>query len=152
MRVRSAGLACAVLLGAALGESGATAQRNGAISPLRVSDNKRFLVTTDGRPFFWLGDTAWELFHRLTREDAVRYLDNRARLRFTVVQAVALAEFDGLNQPNAYGHRPLLNNDPSTPDVKDGPDNDYWDHVDYIVNKAESLGLFLGFLLSLIHI
>ena len=57
-----------------------------------VSDNRRFLVTADGRPFFWLGDTAWELFHRLTREDAVRYLDNRARLRFTVIQAVALAE------------------------------------------------------------
>ena len=32
---------------------------------LQVSDNRRFLVTADGRPFFWLGDTAWELFHRL---------------------------------------------------------------------------------------
>ena len=63
---------------------------------LRVSENKRFLVTTDGRPFFWLGDTAWELFHRATREDAERYLRNRAERRFTVIQAVALAEMDGL--------------------------------------------------------
>ena len=31
---------------------------------LKVSENKRFLVTADGQPFFWLGDTAWELFHR----------------------------------------------------------------------------------------
>ena len=103
---------------------------------LKVSENKRFLVTADGRPFFWLGDTAWELFHRPTREDALRYLRKRAEQRFTVIQAVALAEFDGLNEPNAYGHRPLLNNDPATPDVKDGPDNDYWDHVDFVVEPG----------------
>ena len=36
---------------------------------LKVSDNHRFLVTADGQPFFWLGDTTWELFHRLNRED-----------------------------------------------------------------------------------
>src|SRR6188472_2788845 len=70
---------------------------------LRVSENRRFLVTADGQPFFWLGDTAWELFHRQTREDAERYLRDRAERRFTVIQAVALAEFDGLGTPNAYG-------------------------------------------------
>ena len=37
---------------------------------LRVSDNRRYLVYEDGRPFFYLGDTAWELFHRLDREEA----------------------------------------------------------------------------------
>jgi hypothetical protein len=111
---------------------------------LKVSDNKRFLVTEDGSPFFYLGDTAWELFHRLNREEADRYLDDRARKGFTVIQAVALAELDGLNDPNAYGHKPLINNDPAKPDVKDG--EDYWDHVDYVVHKAESLGMFVGFL------
>ena len=40
---------------------------------LKVSENHRFLVTESGQPFFWLGDTAWELFHRLTREDAEHY-------------------------------------------------------------------------------
>jgi hypothetical protein len=59
-------------------------------------------VTADGRPFFWLGDTAWELFHRLNREEATRYLEDRASKGFTVIQAVALAELDGLNTPNAY--------------------------------------------------
>lgn len=122
------------------------AQSNTPTSLLRVSDNKRFLVTADGRPFFWLGDTAWELFHRPTREDVERYLQNRRELRFTIIQAVALAEFDGLNAPNAYGHRPLLNNDPATPDVRDGADNDYWDDVDFIVNRAGALGLYVGFL------
>ncbi|HEX4946703.1 MAG TPA: DUF4038 domain-containing protein, partial [Blastocatellia bacterium] len=55
---------------------------------LKVSDNQRFLVTADGKPFFWLGDTAWELFHRLNREEADRYLKNRADKGFTVIQAV----------------------------------------------------------------
>ncbi|MCH5376781.1 MAG: DUF4038 domain-containing protein, partial [Planctomycetes bacterium] len=27
---------------------------------LKVSDNRRFLVDEEGRPFFYLGDTAWE--------------------------------------------------------------------------------------------
>ncbi|MEY4931572.1 MAG: hypothetical protein RI909_2296, partial [Bacteroidota bacterium] len=57
---------------------------------LRVSKNQRFLETTDGKPFFWLGDTAWELFHRLSREEADLYLKNRADKGFTVIQAVAL--------------------------------------------------------------
>lgn len=117
-----------------------------AVPPLKVSENKRFLVTADGKPFFYLGDTAWELFHRLNREEAERYLKNRADKGFTVIQAVALAELDGLNTPNAYGHRPLLENDPTRPDVKDGANNDYWDHVDYIVKKADALGLYIGFL------
>src|SRR4051812_47911966 len=86
------------------------AQRSRSTPSLKVSENKRFLVTADGRPFFWLGDTAWELFHRLNREEAVRYLRNRAERRFTVIQAVALAELNGLNDPNPYGHRPLLDN------------------------------------------
>ncbi len=57
---------------------------------LRVSENRRFLVTAQARPFFWLGDTAWELFHRLNREEATRYLEDRAQQGFTVIQAQAL--------------------------------------------------------------
>ena len=113
---------------------------------LKVSDNRRFLCEADGRPFFYLGDTAWELFHRLTREEADLYLRDRASKGFTVIQAVALAEFDGLGTPNAYGRLPLIDNDPTRPDIKDGPRNDYWDHVDDVINQAESLGLFVGLL------
>jgi hypothetical protein len=107
---------------------------------LRVSENDRFLVTADGRPFFWLADTAWELFHRLTREDADRYLRKRAEQHFTVIQAVALAEFDGLTVPNAYGEKPLRDNDPSQ------PNDAYFAHVDWIVERANALGLYVGFL------
>jgi hypothetical protein len=117
-----------------------------AVPLLRVSDNHRFLQRDDGKPFFYLGDTAWELFHRLNREEADKYLADRAGKGFTVIQAVAVGELDGHTAPNAYGRLPFEHLDPNHPSVKDGPDNDYWDHVDYIVNKAESLGLFIGFL------
>ncbi len=104
-------LGLAAVLGAALPLHAQSAP--GSLPRLQVSENTRFLVTADGRPFFWLGDTAWELFHRLTREEAERYLRNRAERRFTVIQAVALAELDGLDDPNPYGERPL---DRSRPD------------------------------------
>ncbi|MFN3650637.1 MAG: glycoside hydrolase family 140 protein [Armatimonadota bacterium] len=107
---------------------------------LRVSENRRFLVQENGQPFFYLGDTAWELFHRLNREEADRYLRNRAKNGFTVIQAVALAELDGLNDPNPYGHRPLKNNDPTQ------PNEEYWKHVDWIVERANELGLTIGML------
>ena len=70
----------------------------------------------------------------LNREEATRYLEDRARQGFTVIQAVALAELDGLTIPNPYGHLPLAGSDPSR------PNDDYFAHVDFIVSKAESLG------------
>ncbi len=47
-----------------------------SLPKLKVSENKRFLVQENGEPFFWLGDTAWEMFHKLTREEAGQYLSN----------------------------------------------------------------------------
>src|SRR6476661_9764371 len=95
--------------------------------PIKVSENKRFLVKSDGSPFFYLGDTAWELFHRLNREDADFYLRDRAAKGFTVIQAVVLAEFDGLTEPNAEGALALVDNDPTKPVEK------YFQHVDWAV-------------------
>lgn len=107
---------------------------------LRVSDNKRFLVHENGKPFYWLGDTAWELFHRLNREEAEKYLKNRAAKGFTVIQAVALAELQGLRDPNPYWELPLENFDPTKPREA------YFQHVDWIVDKAAELGLYIAFL------
>lgn len=107
---------------------------------LRVSPDQRFLQTADGKPFFWLGDTAWELFHRLTREEAEMYLKNRADKGFTVIQAVALAELDGLHDPNPYGEIPLENDDPTKPREA------YFQHVDFIIRRAEQLGLHIALL------
>ena len=115
-------------------------------APTKVSANGRFLLDKEGKPFFYLGDTAWELFHRANRDDADRYLRDRAAKGFTVIQIVALGEFDGHTAPNPYGHLPLIDLDPARPAVKDGPGNDYWDHVDSVVDRANALGLTVGFL------
>ena len=128
------------------GLAAAGADGDSSAPGLRVSDDRRTLVREDGTPFFYLGDTAWELFHRLDREEATRYLDDRAAKGFTVIQAVALAELDGLETPNPYGHTPLVDNDPARPAVKPGRDNDYWDHVDWIIDAANERGLTVGLL------
>jgi hypothetical protein len=119
------------------------AEPNGVASrpgPLKVSDNGRWLVYADGTPFFYLADTAWELFHRLKREEAEAYLEKRAAQGFTVIQAVVLAEYDGLKTPNPYGHVPLQGTDPTK------PVEPYFQHVDYIVDRAARLGLTIGML------
>src|SRR5690554_5126346 len=87
----------------------------GKLPLLKISANRRYLLTADDSPFFWLGDTAWELFHRLSIEDASVYLKDRSSKGFNVIQAVLLAELDGLDTPNAYGERPLQDNDPAQP-------------------------------------
>ena len=74
---------------------------------------------------FYLADTAWELFHRLTREEAVHYLDNRAALGYNAVQAVAIAELEGIETPNAYGHKPFMPGKGAKPAIVEGKDNDY---------------------------
>lgn len=131
---------CLLLIGAG---TAAAQKPEAAAKPaprLKVSENKRFLVTEDGRPFFYLGDTAWELFHRLDREQAEKYLKDRAAKGFTVIQAVVLAELDGLHAKNAYGQTPLADDDPTKPNEK------YFGHVDWVVDKAAELGLFVGML------
>jgi hypothetical protein len=107
---------------------------------LKVSDNQRFLIQDDGTPFFYLGDTAWELFHRLSYSEAEYYLRDRAAKHFTVIQAVVLAEIDGLHTPNANGDTPLHDDDPAQPNEA------YFAHVDKVVDLAASLGLYIGML------
>lgn len=142
---------CLTLL--ALGAAAAAwAQRPAALPGLKVSENQRFLVTAEGKPYFYLGDTAWELFHRCNREEAIAYLDLRQKQRYNVVQAVALAELEGVTDPNSYGDLPLVDRDPAKPATTPGADPknatayDYWDHVDFIVDEANRRGIYVGLL------
>lgn len=107
---------------------------------LKISENRRYLVFEDGSPFFYLGDTGWELFHRLDKSETESYLENRREKGFTVIQAVILAELDGLNTPNAEGEIPLIDNDPTRPNEA------YFKHVDWVINKAAEKGMFIGLL------
>jgi hypothetical protein len=107
---------------------------------LKISSDSSYIVTKDDKPFFWLGGTAWELIHRLDREEVDKYLTDRAKKGFTVIQTVILAELDGLNTPNAYGEKPLMDNNPTKLNEQ------YFKHVDYVIEKANELSLFIALL------
>ena len=51
-----------------------------------------------------------------------------------------MAEFDGLHIPNANGDLPLNFDDPAKPNEK------YFEQVDYIIDKASSVGLTIALL------
>lgn len=107
---------------------------------ITVAPGGHYLQHEDGTPFFWLGDTAWELFHRLTREEIGQYLDNRQAKGFNVIQAVVLAEMDGLFKPNRYGDIPLTDQDPEK------PNEPYFRLVDDVLQMAHERQLFMGLL------
>ena len=74
-----------------------------AMPRLKVSENHRFLVTEDGRPFFWLGDTAWELFHRLNREEASRYLETARKRDSRLFKLSRSQSWKGTQPPTPMG-------------------------------------------------
>lgn len=98
--------------------------------PIQVHPDNRYLMTAEGKPFFWLADTAWELFHRLDEKEASFYLDTRKEQGFNVIQAVVLAELDGIHTPNANGDTPFI-------DLEKWEYNEaYFEHVDRILDLA----------------
>ncbi len=92
-----------------------------SLNPTRVEGRR--LLRSDGTPFRWLGDTAWELAHRLTLDETRHYADVRADQGFTLVQFCVIAELDGLRVPNRRGDLPLIDIDPTRPNAA------YLDHV-----------------------
>jgi hypothetical protein len=111
-----------------------------ALLPIRVHAEGHYLETTDGQPFFWLGDTAWELIHATTRDECSYYLRTRAEQGFTVIQTNVLGEMNGLSRPTPDGLRPFVDNDPSKPSEA------YFDRVAQIVDEAAARGLYVALL------
>ncbi len=117
------------------------AQAQSTLPLVKVSANKRFFQTADGKPFFWLGDTGWLLFGKLNKSDVLLYLNARQQQGFNVIQAMVLHEMTVTNK--TYGDA-LLNKNAATPLVKDGPDNDYWDNVDFVITEAAKRGIYMA--------
>jgi Protein of unknown function (DUF4038) len=116
----------------------AICQSNWRHGPLKVSDDGHYLQFEDGTPFFWLGDTGWEIFQRLKKNDGAKYLENRRRKGFDVIQGVVIGLFDGLHQPDQYGDIPFRNMDPAQPNEK------YFQWVDTVITMAMHKNLFMG--------
>jgi hypothetical protein len=115
---------------------------------LKISENKRFLVTGTGDPFFWLGDTGWLLFSKLTREEGEKYLEDRRQKGFNVIQVMVIQNIK--KAVNCYGDSALIDGNIDRPlttpgnSANDDSQYDYWDHVDYLVDLAQKKGLYMA--------
>ena len=114
---------------------------------LKISPNKRFFQTADGKPFFWLGDTGWLLFIKCKKEDALKYLDDRKQKGFNVIQVMLI--HDVKLALNVYGDSSIHNGDVSKPvtvdeNIIDGLKYTYWDHIDFIIDEAAKRGIYMA--------
>ena len=105
---------------------------------LTINEHKRGFLR-DGKPFFWLGDTAWLLFKNLTDAEIETYLRNRAMKGFTVIQATLVHQN---NYASPDGAKALIDDDFGRPDAA----SEYWNHVERAVRIAEGLGLVMALL------
>jgi hypothetical protein len=107
-----------------------------ALPRLQVDPSGRFLVRSDGTPFFWLGDTAWFLL-RLTDDEIRYYLANRVQKGFTGLlvdlNLHAWTEF----VPEGEIENPFLNDNPNT------PNESYWQRVDWMVDEVARYELYV---------
>ncbi len=126
---------------------GCSRQESG-LTQLMVSENRRFLVTENGDPFFWLGDTGWLLFKKLNREQTEIYLEDRRQKGFNVIQAMLVHDIK--NTSNAYGDSAIINRNLSELSITEGADSaneqqyDYWDHVDFVIRLAGQKGIYMA--------
>lgn len=127
-----------VLAAASLRPCGA--QDQGSL-PIKVSENGRYFVDAGGKPFYWQGDTEWELFHLFPAADARALLEKRKAQGFSVVQVMvtgvypewgAMMGMKSWNDLQAWtGHNPLT------------PNEKYFQRADAIVAAADELGMVL---------
>ena len=105
-----------------------------------VSDNGRYIIHENGTPFFWLGNTAWLISERLTREEAEYYLSKEHEYGYNVEQIQVL---NATPTFNIYG---MQANDDSFDMSKFSKEGvyGYWEHLDYIVDMAEANGIYIA--------
>lgn len=96
------------------------------------------MQTADGRPFFWLADTAWTLVNNLNREQARHYFANRRDKGFSVIHIVALDPETDIEMKSAYGERALIGDDPLRPNEK------FFAYLDEIFDLAQEHGLYVA--------
>lgn len=102
------------------------------LSRLKVSTDGRYLTTEDGKPFFWLGDSAWWL-RLIPPEEVDRFLEHRAGQHFNVLHVHA-----GYDVVDYAGHRPFANGD------TDKPQEPFWRTMDALVAKALDHGFYIA--------
>jgi hypothetical protein len=109
------------------------------VFPLRVEAGKRYLVDAAGTPFLMQGDSPWSLMVQLTREQVDQYLDDRRARGFNTLLVNLIEHYFSNNPPkNAYGQGPFL-----TPGDYGTPNEQYFAHVDWVIQRAADKGFVL---------
>ncbi|MBN1466882.1 DUF4038 domain-containing protein [candidate division KSB1 bacterium] len=103
--------------------------------PLRVSDNRRYFVDQNNKPFLYNADTGWQIYVKLTTAEARYYLMHRKSQGFNTIQTQLAMD---PAQVNRDGY-PIFdnNNDFSKPNKA------YHDHVARVIALADSLNLLI---------
>lgn len=130
----------ALLILTLLGAQVSRADAPWANGELRVSNNQRFLQFSNGKPFFWLGDTGWLLPERLDRAEVQYYLHKCSEAGYNMVQVQVM---NGVPSINIYGKQSLPFGWDMTKVDPEGVYS-YWDHLDYIVKVAAQNGIYIG--------
>jgi hypothetical protein len=106
--------------------------------PIKASRNGHYFVDARERPFLYHADTPWGIFWKLSREEALQYLQNRKAKGFTTLQTHMLP-FPKSDAPNKYGQLCFSPaNDMARPNAA------YFDHVEWVIRQAEQLGLLVA--------
>ncbi len=110
---------------------------------VRVNEFGHLFETEDGTPFFYLADTAWMLFNKLTKEEVREYFADRSAKGFTVIQSCVFRDLFEPNTPNVYGERPFVDDTR----MHAAQMNPRWiDYVKRVLSMAEESGLVLALL------
>jgi hypothetical protein len=112
---------------------------------LGISSNGRHFTATGGKPFFWLGDTQWNLWRCHTSAEALAILENRKAIGFTVVQVMLNGWGAGLEYDPVFRvPSPTTNGEAYPGRDLARPNEAYFRHMDEVVAGAEALGLVLA--------
>jgi len=126
------GMALTPLLLAAARDPGSA----GIAFPLRVSQNRRYLADSQGKPFFLLGDTPWFL-QRLPMEDVRRVLEDRKAKGFNAL-FLEILDDSRLPSRDAYGN---ISFEPELDITK--PVEAYWRYADAVMDEVTKQGFFV---------
>lgn len=107
---------------------------------LVVSENQRYIVHENGKPFFWLGNTAWLLPERLNRDEVGFFLSKDREAGYNVEQIQVL---NAIPTFNIYGQQANDATFDFSKFTKPGVYG-YWDHLDFIVDVAAANGIYIA--------
>jgi len=101
---------------------------------LKISNDHRYLIHSDGTPFLWMGETAWQVAQKSTMNEWKEYVDVRVRQKFSVLQISPLGL---INKKMVLTH-------PAVSFKEDGkPDPLFWQDFENKMAYANDNGLIV---------